>query len=125
MTLSKSDLSQFYGTTAYHPWSILFRNMFLTDGAKHVAEEGNAYWLMDAIASHQPDCLKHQMLREIQFWKLERKGNGAVLTCKKDSGHKPTVRQEIEFTDFPLDEIALYVAPIDDRRYVIMLPTEN
>ena len=52
-------------------WSPLFRQMVLTDGAKFVADNGGAhgaYWLMDAIASHQPKALRNEMLRDIQFW---------------------------------------------------------
>ena len=69
----QSTLDQFIGTEGYTRWSPLFRRMVLTDGAKFVADNGGrngAYWLVDAIASHQPKALKNEMLREIQFWTL-------------------------------------------------------
>ena len=55
----QSNLAQFTGTEAYHRWSPLFPRMVLTDGAMFVAKHGGtsgAFWLMDAIVSHQPKC---------------------------------------------------------------------
>ena len=63
----QSQLAQFSGTDGYIRWSPLFPRMVLTDGAKFVADNGGtsgAYWLMDAIASHQPKALKDERLRE-------------------------------------------------------------
>jgi hypothetical protein len=83
---------QFTGTEGYIRWSPLFPRMVLTDGTKFVAENGGgagAYWLMDAIASHQPKALKDERLREMQFWNLtvteKDGGNTAILTCRADS----------------------------------------
>jgi len=127
----QSQLDQFTGTEAYTRWSPLFRRMLLTDGAKFVADNGGgsgAYWIMDAIASHQPKAMRNERLREMQFWKLEvTETDGmrsAVLTCRVDSGEEPVITQKIEYTDFDLPEIDLWVAPLDENNYVIMLPTE-
>jgi hypothetical protein len=128
----QSELDQFTGTERYTRWSLLFGRMVLTDGAKFVAENGGgngAFWLMDAIASHQPKALKNEMLRDIQFWTLEvKEKNGrksAVLTCRTDSGEKPVITQRIEFTDFDLPKIDLWVEPLDENTYVILLPSEH
>jgi hypothetical protein len=106
--------------------------MVLTDGAKFVAENGGAhgaFWLMDAIASHQPKALKNEMLRDIQFWTLEvteKDGRkSAVLTCRVDSGENPFITQKIEYTDFDLPKIDLWVEPLDENTYVILLPNEH
>ena len=127
----QAQLIQFTGTDGYIRWSPLFPRMVLTDGAKFVADNGGtsgAYWLMDAIASHQPKALKDERLREIQFWKLtvtEKDGRkSAVLTCRADSGEKPAITQRIEYTDFDLPEIDLWVGPMDEKHFVIMLPSE-
>jgi len=122
--LTASDLRQFTGTEGYTRWNP-FSRMVLTDGAKYLAEQAQCFWLMDAIASYQPKCLKEKMLRDIQFWTLKKDGKDMVLTCRKDSGYPPTVTQRFEYTDFPLDEVKLYVAPLDEVHYVIMLPSEN
>ena len=128
----QSQLDQFTGTEGYLRWSPLFRRMVLTDGAKFVAENGGtngAFWLMDAIASHQPKALKNEMLRDIQFWTLEVKERdgrkSAVLTCRTDSDEKPTIIQKIEYTDFDLPKIDLWVEPLDENTYVILLPNEH
>jgi len=128
----QSELDQFTGTERYTRWSLLFGRMVLTDGAKFVAENGGgngAFWLMDAIASHQPKALKNEMLRDIQFWTLEvKEKNGrksAVLTCRTDSGEKPVITQRIEYTDFDLPKIDLWVEPLDENTYVILLPSEH
>lgn len=142
------ELDQFTGTESYTRWSILFRNHVLTDGAKFLADNGGehgAYWLMDAIASYHAKCMKDPMLRDMQFWTLkvnreppakpmtvgavlQHKQGGqkamAVLTCERDTGNV-AFRQEIPYTDFQLDEIKLYVAPMGDgQHFVILLPSE-
>jgi hypothetical protein len=107
--LTESDLSQFYGTEQYfRHWT---RKLLYTDGVQYVAEKGGAHWLIDAIASYQGDrrITGSSMLRDMQFWKLKKEGSSAVLTCRADSGHKPAITQKIEFTDFPLNEIEIWV----------------
>ena len=132
MPLIADNLRQFTGTESYTRWSILFRDMVLTDGAKYVAENGGghgAYWLMDAIASYQRKVRKNPRLADFQIWKLKVTDSAAVLTCQGDSDERPAVKQEIPYTDFDLPEITLYVAPTqfeeDKIVYVILLPSEN
>lgn len=124
--LKESDLNHFTGTEQYKRWSILFQRMVLTDGAHYVAEKAGAFWLMDAIASHQPKILKNkdQRLKTLQIWELSVKDNAAVLTCCADTGTKPAVKQKIEYTDFPLPSIKFYVVPVDEIVYAIMLTSE-
>jgi hypothetical protein len=128
MSIDQATLGGFIGTQGYHRWSPLFRNMVLTDGAQYVAENGGkqgAYWLMDAIASHQPKCLKRQRMREFQVWELKLKPEGGcVLTGSEDSDTKPVVTQRIGYTDFQQD-IKLFVEPLDERTWVILLPSEH
>lgn len=127
--LDLSQLDQFTGTTALYRWSSLFRNVVLTDGTKHVSEEAGAYWLFDAIASYQPKLLRHQdtRLHDFQVWTLtvDQEKRSAVLTCIADTGCKPAVRQEIEYSDFPATEFKLYVTVGQQGEpTVIMLPSE-
>lgn len=113
----------------WHRWSPLFPKMLLTDGAQYVAENGGehgAYWLMDAIASHQPKLQKNPRLRDAQFWKLAvREDKSATLECVEDSNCPPVVQQEIDYTDFDLNELKLYCMPAGDGiHYTILLPGE-
>lgn len=49
MTFDPSMLSQFSGTEHYYR---LNRRCLITDGAKYLADEAGAYWLLDAAASY-------------------------------------------------------------------------
>jgi hypothetical protein len=120
------NLNHFTGTQQWHRYNpILFRNVLLTDGAKYVADEAGAYWLMDAIASHQPEARQNPNLREFQLWRLKvAPDKTAILECLEDSDKLPTIIQTIELTDFPLGELKLYVCPADHVNQVIMLPSE-
>lgn len=121
--LNESDLRQFHGTDQWHMhWS---KRLLYTDGVKYVADHGEAYWLIDAIASYQssPLITKNEMLRDMQFWKLTVSDGKGVLTCVEDTGMKPVIKQEIEFTDFPLSEIEIWVERGDYM--TAMLPGER
>lgn len=116
--LTEADLQQFIGTTAYHRhWLGAF---VLTDGAKYMADQGEANWLIDAIASYQPDArVKNDpMLNDFQLWELTVDNNSAVLKLSRDTDNV-VLTQEIEYTDFPLPYIKLYL-----NEKVLMLPSE-
>lgn len=128
--LTEADLNQFSGTEKWyrHP---LVRFVLYTDGVKYVAEEGGAYWLIDAIASYQnePRIKKNERLQQFQLWELNVKDGSAILTCRPDSGEKAVVTQIIEHTDFPLVKIKFYVEPTGgpngEHMSVILLPSEH
>jgi hypothetical protein len=114
------ELAGFTGTqTLYRHWT---KRINYTDGIHYLAEEAESYWLIDAVASWQLDkkICNNQMLQEFQIWilKVDIEKTSAVLTCYEDTD-KPILKQEIEFTDFPLEEIKLYVV-----EGTLMLPTE-
>lgn len=95
-------------------------SLIYTDGIKLVAETCGAYWLIDAVASHQPD-IQRQLAklgeRDFQVWRLEpmRDAEGAiqywVLDCWTDIPEAPAAedgpasvrlaRQEFGYSDFP------------------------
>lgn len=128
--IDQTHLCGFTGTERWHKWSALFPRVLLTDGAHYIAEnagENGAYWLMDAIASYQPDLLRVHSMRSFQLWKLEvdTAKHTAVLSCQEDSDLTPLVTQEIEYTDFDLPELRLYCMPSGDgKTQVILLPSE-
>ncbi len=115
--LSKSDLHQFTGTETWfrHP---LNRKVLYTEGVQYVAEHGGAYWLIDEIALIQPYD-KKVAAEPFQVWTLKvRDDRKATLTCT-DGNHNIVFTKEIEFTDFPLDEIEFYFTD-----NTILLPSE-
>jgi hypothetical protein len=108
-------------TKLYRHWLRLLR---YTEGVDYLVEQAKAFWLIDAIASYQPQLREDPMLAEFQVWDLLRpgqevipwievEGNAAVLVCWPDTPTEeapPAVRQDIPLTDFPLTDIRLYVS---------------
>jgi hypothetical protein len=119
-----SGLSNFYGTQGYHRLT-LSPKLLATDGVRWLAENAECFWLLDEIANAQslPVIQRNQRLQEMQFWTLEVTGSKAVLTCEEDSD-MPVWSKNIDYTDFPLNTIKLYVAPLDETRFVVMCPSE-
>ena len=120
-----TELAHFTGTESYtnlrYPW--LRTKFLLTDGTKYLAETAKAFWLMDAIASHQTN---RQIAAEpFQVWELTvNDKREAVLTCS-DGNKAILVRQDIPATDFPLEKITLYVEQSDYLGgRVVMLTSE-
>ena len=120
-TLTQNDLDQFTGTEEYHVHSILGTGkIMLTDGCRYLAEKGT-FWLFDIISSILPE------IKGEEFWsvRLKKTGTEAVFTVDDGNGNI-LYTQNIEYTDFPLDEVHLFVS--DLREYgnpvVVMLPSE-
>jgi len=116
-TLTEADLHQFTGAENWyrHP---LNRKVVYTEGVQYVAENGGAYWLLDEIALIQPYD-KKVADEPFQVWKLSvRADRTATLAC--DDGNGVIVfTKELEYTDFPLNEIKLYFTD-----NTILLPSE-
>ena len=113
-----NTLPNFYGTESYHRWSVLFPRFVMTDGAKYIADSCDAYWLMDAIASH----FKSYKSNGFVVAKLKQHKKGFVLRIE-DGNDNAFATQAIEYSDFPLDETMLYVVDNGDF-WVILLPSE-
>lgn len=107
-----AELGYFTGTENYYK---NFLGLVYTDGLKYVAEEAGAYWLIDAIASYQADLKKH----EFQSWTLKQNPDKSWTLKATDGNDRVLVKQEIEFSDFPIGQISLYVS-----NNVLMLPSE-
>ena len=127
--LTHADLRQFTGDLKRFRHS-LNRRVIYTPGVQFLAEKAGAYWLIDAIASYMGSPQLNKAIAEddrlasLQFWRLDVTGNTAVLTCRADSGVEPVIRQEIEYTDFPLDHIDVWVG-FDNEYWTIYLPSEH
>ena len=106
-----------HGTEAYHKFSSHSNFPVVTDGVIAIAEAAGCYWLLDIIGSNQ----KNKLLDlNFQVWKLvvNHEDSTAVV-----SGYNDTtliVKQDIPYTDFPLDEFKLFL-----MNGVILLPSEH
>lgn len=115
----ENELAQFTGTEGYTSWSPLFRNCVLTDGAKYLAENAGAYWLMDVIASHL-----HKSDDSFAVARLKRRFVDWHFTLD-DGDNNVLAEQVIEYSDFPFGEFKLYaVWDQGIEIWVIMLPGE-
>ena len=108
--LTANELEQFTGTENY------YRHAFggkYTDGVAYLAEKAGAYWLLDAIFSYARK-------EPFQVWALAQMPSGHwTLEMREDSDTPILVRQDIEYSDFPLAKVELWL--IDG---VLILPSE-
>ena len=114
----QAALAHYYGTENYHRYSALFHNHLLTDGAKALADMCQAYWLIDVICSHHAQTKGEGF----QVWKLTKEDSKATVTCGDGNGNE-LAKQDIPYTDFPLDEITLYCIEQGDN-WIILLTSE-
>ena len=117
MTEKLTDLGQFTGSEHWYRHGLI-RDVLYTDGAKYVADEGGAYWLLDEIAIAQRYDPR-VAAEEFQVWKLEVSDNAGTLTCDDGNGNIVAAKH-IPFTDFPLSEISLWF-----ENSTIYLPSER
>lgn len=124
----QAALAHFYGTDGYTRATGIMRSLVMSDGVKFLCENAECYWLMDVIASH---IMTNKRVRDegFQTWKLVVNDSKGRVTMTRGEG-QAIVTQDIEFSDFPLPEITLFVAdgiggPNDERVRVVMLPSEN
>ena len=100
-----SNMAHATGTESYHRFSILFPKLVMTDGVYQLCNDAQCFWLMDVIGSYQHKLLPKE---DFQVWRLTVKDRSGVVVAT-DGNAKELARQEIEYTDFPLDEIKFFV----------------
>ena len=133
MSLAANDLNQFTGSldwTRFNP--VLFPKVIASEGMMFVAEKAQAYWLLDAIASHETKnptirhaCETDEGFDYLHFWILTVADGSATLICQRDSDEPAIVTQEIEFTDFCIPNLTVYAGndgPGTPRK--LLLPSE-
>ena len=111
-----NQLNQFTGTAKYYRIS---RRHLLTEGTKYLAEQASCFWLMDAIASHLSEIGTEDWFVLVRMSVVL----GSAVMIYEDGNGNEHARQEIPYTDFPMNSITLY-ACWDGEHWVIMLPSE-
>jgi len=97
------ELKGFTGTQQYYKHLC---GLVYTDGIKHLVTHGKCMWLLDVIASYQPD---YKSLCPFQIWKVTKESDGSGwILMKEDSDRPPTIIQRMEYTDFPMDSYEIY-----------------
>ena len=116
--LTPSELSQFTGAENSYRHPVVLKLRY-TEGIRYMMVKAGAYWLIDEIAFQQ----FHPRVKteEFQVWMLSvnLEESTAVLHCEDGNG-RVLCSKPIPYTDFPLEEIKIYVS--DNG---ILLPSEN
>ena len=127
--LTQSDLGQFRGGGTVYKHGIFARIVY-TEGVQYLAAHGGAYWLLDAIGIHLLSPTMKAVIeadpriRSLHFWTLTvAEDESALLIAQADSPEKPFITQEIDYTDFPLKEVRIWVA-WQGEQWLLFLPSE-
>ena len=108
---------EFTGTENWYRHA-LNRAVLFTDGAKHVADAGGAYWLLDEIALAQR-YEQAVAAQPFQCWKLTvNPDHTGDLVCEDGNGNA-VYRKALDYTDFPAAGVTLWVTD-----NTILLPSE-
>jgi len=105
--LSEADLDQFSGGTERYYRHPLCRDILFTDGAKYVADEGGAYWLLDEMAFAQR-TEKRLARQPFQVWKLVVNSDKTAVITVEDGNYNVLLTKALDYTDFPAPEITLW-----------------
>ncbi len=118
----RAQLTQFTGSVTFTRHALLPR-MVITEGVRWLVDNAQAHWWTDIIASYQH--LPHVSLEHFQAWRLsvDVTTRAAVVMMMDGNTHKPIVQQQIDYTEFPLAEITLWLIAQGDH-VVLMLPSE-
>lgn len=115
----KNNLAQFCGTDDYHKY---MGNIIITDGVKYMADTCGAFWFLDimwSVLMTKPAIKAQPML----VMKLKKTGEDTAVVTIEEGNKKVLYTQDINFTDFPLEEITVW-ANVDGQYRVILLPSE-
>lgn len=118
----RTQLTQFTGSETFTRHALL-RRMVITEGVRWLANEAQAHWITDIIASYQHE--PHISPEHFQAWRLSVHDatRAAVITMTDGNSDVPIVQQQIDYTDFPLSEITLWLIA-QGEHVVLMLPSE-
>lgn len=118
----QAHLAHFTGSTNFTRHGLV-RSVLMTEGIVFLAQTAPAHWLTDAIASyvHDPKASAEQF----QVWHLavEPSPRRATLAMTDGNSDQPIITQELDYTDFPLPEITIWMVA-DGTKWVMMLPSE-
>ena len=119
-TLTESDLRQFTGDLVRY--RTIFPNIIYTPGVQFLAKKGEAYWLIDAIASYfgaaqlQRALKKDARLRSLQFWRLKVKPDSIGDTHSPSRQRREALRRTADsLHGFPPGQVSIWVG-FDGRR---------
>jgi hypothetical protein len=109
------DLSQFTGTEAYHRTFVFNPNLKHTDGVQYFAEQAQAFWFLDIVATEiYPFSDKYPFMT---IYLIVKDGKAEIIV--QDGDISRLMQRQIEFTDCPEGTYEFFL--MDD---VLMLTSE-
>jgi len=101
----KNFIAHCYGSDSPYIKHSLVKRLVFTESVNWIRQAADCFWLVDVVASYQHELMK----QPFQVWKFtcNTESKQGTVTCEDGNGHE-LVRQEIEYTDFPLDELVLW-----------------
>ena len=116
-SLDPAELSRFTGSEHWYRHGLV-RGIVFTDGAKYIADQAGAYWLLDEIALAQRFDTK-VAAEEFQVWTLAVNADRTATLVCEDGNDNVVCTKPIPFTDFPGEGVTLWF------NNVIYLPSEH
>ena len=121
----KRDLSLFTGSEEFYRHHL---GGSYTDGVKWMAASCSAYWLLDAVFSYLPWVASSgDYFFPVTFEKkrIEKTGLEYWMLTIGSLENPMSWSQEIEFSDFPLDHIKLFLCDNGgELGWTLLLPSE-
>lgn len=109
------DLSQFYGTEAYHRTNMFVPQLVHTDGVHYFANEAGAWWFLDIVASEHYPLMKKEGFISIKL----HVNDGKADIVAEDGDLNVLAKKHLAFTDCPSGDFNFFL--VDN---VLMLTQE-
>ena len=113
-------LRNFYGTEHYYRH---MPGLVITDGVKFLADNAGCYWLLDMVWSYLPMLRKSRDTFFVVRYAGTPGASGLFSITDDIPPNQTYAQQAIEHTDFPLDEIVLYLSATEEE-FILMLRSE-
>ena len=114
------ELRTFYGTEAYYRTN---PGLLVTDGVKFLADKGHCYWLLDMVWSYLPVLRNSDDTFFVVRYAGTPGASGLFSITDDIPANQTYAAQAVEYSDFPLDEIVLYLSATEEE-FVLMLRSE-
>jgi hypothetical protein len=111
---ANEHFTSYNGTENYYKYHF---GLLITDGVKALVTHFGLYWLLDIIASYNPELYQ----QEFQVWTLIRQEGSteATVVCT-DGNDRILAKQFIPYTDFEATRAEIWL-----EFGVILLPSEH
>ena len=97
---------------------------YYTDGVQYLSDNAECYWLLGEVVGHQPQLSD----QPFQVWTLQVNPDRSAQLTVGDGNDGVLLTKPIEFTDFPLSQIDIWVEYGEMEGHlkpILLLPSEH